>query len=68
MILAKVTGTLVATQKSEELEGQKLLIVQQVSPSERSDREADSGSRYGAGRSRRYRIDNRRRRVSGNNA
>ncbi len=32
MILAKVTGTVVSTQKSSELESQKLLIVRQVDP------------------------------------
>jgi microcompartment protein CcmK/EutM len=32
MILARVVGTVVATRKDPRLEGQKLLIVQTVSP------------------------------------
>lgn len=32
MILAKVTGTVVSTQKSRDLDSQKLLIVRQVDP------------------------------------
>lgn len=40
MILARVVGTVVATRKDPRLEGQKLLIVQTVSP----DGEAKAGS------------------------
>ncbi len=32
MILAKVTGTVVSTQKSRKLESQKLLILRQIDP------------------------------------
>ena len=36
MILGKVTGTIVATQKDEKLIGSKLMVVQDVKPGRRS--------------------------------